>query len=95
MNITLTIPAEALPAYQHRLDTYNAGSGQPPVTLQELLQIEQNEKTAQLSDFYAAYLRSKAKDVMNEIITAAGGDQAKITAALEAGKTAALEAIAE
>ena len=46
MNITLTIPNYALAAEQARVDQYNAGSGQPPLTIQEFAQLERDEVTA-------------------------------------------------
>lgn len=45
MNITLTIPDSALPAWNARLSQFNAGSGQPPVDLTQFLQLQLDEQT--------------------------------------------------
>ena len=47
MNIKTTIPDEAIPAWQYRVDQFNAGSGQPPVTIEQFAQLECDETTAQ------------------------------------------------
>lgn len=93
MNITLTIPDSALPAWNARLSQFNAGSGQPPITLQQLKQLELDEETASRTAAYQFALRAQMTAVADEIITAAAGDPEKIVAALEAGKTAALETL--
>lgn len=38
MNITVTIPDNALPAWEARLEQFNNGSGQPPVTIDGFIQ---------------------------------------------------------
>ncbi len=93
MNITLTIPDSALPAWNARLSQFNAGSGQPPITLQQLKQLELDEETASRVAAYQSTLRAQMIAVADEIIAAAAGDPKKIVAALEAGKTAALAAL--
>lgn len=45
MTITLTIPDDAIPAEQARVDQYNQGSGQPPLTIQQFAQLERDELT--------------------------------------------------
>lgn len=52
MNIILTIPDSALPAWNARLSQFNAGSGQPPVDLTQFLQLQLDEQT---TDNVAAY----------------------------------------
>lgn len=93
MNITLTIPDSALPAWNGRLSQFNTGSGQPPVTLQQLKQIELDEETASRVAAYQSTLRAQMTAVADEIIAAAAGDPEKIVTALEAGKNAALAAL--
>lgn len=93
MNITLTIPDSALPAWNARLSQFNAGSGQPPITLQQLKQLELDEETASRAAAYQSALRAQMTAVADEIITAAAGDPEKIVTALEAGKNAALAAL--
>ena len=90
MNITITIPDSAIAAEQARVDLFNSGSGQPPLTLQQFAQMERDELTAQRVAAYEAKLLDLMRPVGAEIAAAANGDQAKIIAALEAGKTAAL-----
>jgi len=46
MNITTTIPDETIPAWQARVDQYNAGSGLPPVDIEGFAQIFRDEETA-------------------------------------------------
>ncbi len=46
MQIITTIPDEAIPAWQARVDQYNAGSRQPPVGIEGLAQIFRDEETA-------------------------------------------------
>jgi len=45
MNITTTIPDDAVSAWQDRVDQFNAGSGQPPVTIAQFCQIFRDEET--------------------------------------------------
>lgn len=93
MNITLTVPEEAAAAWQARLKKFNDGSGEPARTLQEFLQLQFDEQTAQNQASFQASLLALMQPVGAEIAAAAGGDPAKIAAALEAGKTAALTAL--
>ena len=98
MTITITIPDTNVPAWQRRLAAYNAGSGAAPITLPQLVQILHDEETQKLEQVHQAALRDLMRGVADQIIVAAGGDttklQAAIEAAIEAGKQAALEAIA-
>lgn len=94
MTITITSPSANLPAWQRRLAAYNAGSGAAPITLPQLVQLLHDEETQKLEQVHQAALRDLMRGVADEIITAAGGDAAKLQAALEAGKQAALDAIA-
>lgn len=55
MTITLTIPDSASQAWQYRLDQFNAGSGNPPVTLQQFLQLQLDEQTTDNVAAYNAY----------------------------------------
>lgn len=95
MNITLTIPDSAVPAYQALVDKYNAGSGHPPVDITGLAQIFQDETTARNVAQFNASLLDLMSPVGAEIAAAAGGDITKITAALDAGKTAALKTLSQ
>ena len=55
MTITTTIPDEALPAWQIIVDRLNAGSNNPPVTIEQFCQIFRDEETARyLADKLAA-----------------------------------------
>ena len=60
MNITTTIPDEAIPAWRDRVDTYNAGSGHPPVSIEQFAQINRDIETAQ----YVAAKADAAKTAM-------------------------------
>lgn len=55
MNISLTIPDDASSAWQYRLDQFNAGSGQPAVTLPQFLQLQLDEQTTDNVAAYNAY----------------------------------------
>lgn len=94
MTITITIPDTNVPAWQRRLAAYNAGSGAAPIKLPQLVQLLHDEETQKLEQVHQAALRDLMSGVADEIITAAGGDTAKLQAAIEAGKQAALDAIA-
>lgn len=45
MNILTTIPDAAIPAWQMRVDQFNAGSGKPPVTIEGFAQINRAIET--------------------------------------------------
>ena len=94
MTTTITIPDANLPAWQRRLAAYNAGSGDAPITLPQLVQRLHDEETQKLEQVHQAALRDLMRGVADEIITAAGGDTTKLQAAIEAGKQAALASIA-
>lgn len=94
MTITITIPDTNVPAWQRRLADYNAGSGAAAITLPQLVQLLHDEETQKLEQVHQAALRDLMRGVADEIITAAGGDTVKLQAAIEAGKQAALDAIA-
>jgi len=55
MNIHTTIPDEAVPAWQYRVDQFNAGSGQPPVDIEGFAQITRDSETTGYAAAYAAY----------------------------------------
>lgn len=58
MNLTVTLPDSSLPAWEHRLNTFNAGSGQPAITLPELVQLFVNDETARVESQLDAYQRA-------------------------------------
>lgn len=91
MNISITIPDSQVPAWQHRLSQYNAGSGQPALTLEQFAQLQVDEDTARFVEAHQQALRDLMKSVADELIAASGGDTQKLVQAVEAGKTAALE----
>lgn len=86
MNITLTIPDTALPAWNRRLDQFNAGSGQPPITLTEFFQRTAiDEPTPALVAAHQVALREALIPVADEILAAPEEkQQAAIDAALAA-----------
>lgn len=90
MNISLTIPDTSLPAWQRRLDQFNAGSGQSPLTLTEFLQLQLNEETARHVATHEAALRALMTSTADKIIAASGGDMTKLAEAVQAGEAAAL-----
>ena len=55
MDILTTIPDADIPAWQYRVDQFNAGSGQPPITIAQFCQNERDLETAKYSDAYATY----------------------------------------
>lgn len=70
MNITTTIPDDSIPAWQARVDSYNAGSGLPPVTIAQFAQIFRDEETAR---YVAAKAEiDKAAMAANERLMALG-----------------------
>jgi len=50
MDILTTIPTDSVPAWQAVVDKYNAGSGQPAVTIEQFAQIFRDEETARYVD---------------------------------------------
>jgi hypothetical protein len=46
MNITTTIPDSAIPAWEMRVEQYNAGSGKEPVDIQGFAQVNRDIETA-------------------------------------------------
>ena len=73
MNITTTIPDETIPAWQARVDQYNAGSGQPPVDIEGFAQAFRDEETAR---YVAAKIEAD--------LLAMSGDDALVAAGLKA-----------
>ncbi len=70
MTITTTIPDESVPAWQLRVDLYNAGSGEAPVTIAEFAQIMRDEET---SKYIAAEIDSaRAAMAANEELMRVG-----------------------
>lgn len=94
MNIPLTIPDSSVAAWQRRLDLFNAGSGQEPITLEQLKQLELDEETARHVASHEAALRALMTTMADRIIAAAKGDMSKLAAAVAAGETAALQTLA-
>lgn len=92
--ITLTIPASASRGWARRLAEFNAGSGQPPITLEQLKQIELDEEGARHAAADEAALRALMTSTADKIIAAADGDMTKLAAAVAAGEAAALQSLA-
>lgn len=90
MNISLTISNSTLPAWQRRLDQYNAGSGQLAVTLPEFLQTQLDEETARHVAVHESALRALMTTTADKIIAASGGDMTKLAEAVQVGESAAL-----
>lgn len=55
MNISTTIPDDAVAAWQHRVDQFNAGSGQSPVTIEQFAQNNRDIETAAYAEAYETY----------------------------------------
>lgn len=86
MTITLTISDSNLPAWNHRLNQFNAGSGQPPITLAEFFQRTViDEPTPSLVAAYQVARREALIPIADEILAASESKQnAAIAAALAA-----------
>jgi hypothetical protein len=85
MTHTITTPDASLPAWQRRLDAYNAGSGSAPITLDALLQLLHDEEITRLDSQLKTAQREALIPVADEILAApADKQQAAITAALNA-----------
>ncbi len=52
MKIQTIIPDGSIPAWQFRVDQFNAGSGQPPTTIAEFAQTNRDIETAGYVDAY-------------------------------------------
>ena len=71
MNLTLTIPDTTLPAWNRRLDQFNTGFGQPPITLTEFFQRTAiDEPTPALVAAYQVARREALIPVADEILAA-------------------------
>lgn len=81
MNLTITIPTDAVPAWERRVAQFNAGSGQPPVTIQEYCQIVQDEETARLVSALKTAQHEAMIPVADEILAASPEKQAAAIAA--------------
>lgn len=55
MNISLTIPDAAISAWQYRVDQYNEGSNEAPVTIAEFCQLTLDGETSRVSTAYESY----------------------------------------
>jgi hypothetical protein len=86
MNITLTIPDSVTPAWNRRLDQFNAGSGQPPITLTEFFQRTAiDEPTPAVVAAYQVARREALIPIADEILaTTEEKQQAAVAAALAA-----------
>jgi hypothetical protein len=85
MNMILTTPDESLPAWERRLEQFNAGSGQPPVTLTEFLQAQLDTETARHVAALKVAQREALIPVADQILAASPEKQeAAIAAALQA-----------
>lgn len=70
MTITTTIPDTAVSAWQARVDLFNAGSKQPPVTIEQFCQINREIETTQ---YVAAKIEAdKSAMAANERLMALG-----------------------
>lgn len=90
MNIPLSIPDANLAAWNRRLAQFNAGSGQPAITLEAFAQTLLDEYTSRFEADFQDALRAQMRETADELIAAANGDTQKLQEALTAGKTAAL-----
>lgn len=70
MQIITTIPDSSLPAWQSRVDQYNAGSGLPPVDIEGFAQVFRDEETARYVDAKAD--ADKLAMASNECLMALG-----------------------
>lgn len=86
MKIPLTIPDSDLPAWNRRLDQFNAGSGQPPITLAEFFQRTAiDEPTPALAAAHQVARREALIPIADEILAATEEkQQAAVAAALAA-----------
>lgn len=78
MTRTITIPDSAVPAEQARVDQYNVGSGQPPVTIEQFAQIERDEITSQRVAEYHTAARSAMTPIADALISAPSSVRDKI-----------------
>jgi hypothetical protein len=85
MNIQLTIPDESLPAWERRIEQFNSGSGEPPVTLTEFLQTQLDTETERHTAALKVAQREALIPVADQILAAPLAKQeAAIAAALQA-----------
>lgn len=55
MDIITTIPDDSIPAWEYRVELYNAGSDLPPVDITGFAQIERDVETVKYVDAYNTY----------------------------------------
>ena len=78
MNITTTIPDESVVAWQYRVDQFNAGSGLPPVTVEQFIQLTTDEETARLVAEKAASDRAALVPVADALLAADSDTRAEV-----------------
>lgn len=78
MKIITTIPDEALPAWQTRVDQYNAGSGLPPVDIEGFAQVFRDEETAGYVNAYNTAQITKLVPLGEKYNAASPAMQAKV-----------------
>jgi len=83
MDILTTIPDEAIPAWEFRVDQYNAGSGKPPVDINGLSQINRDIETAGYVDAYSAEQLAKLKPLGEKYNAAPESVKLEVDALLE------------
>jgi hypothetical protein len=64
MNITLTLDQEATDALKDRVDLYNAGSGQPPLTAEQFME------QVHCGDYIAQLVESKYQQAVARVAAA-------------------------
>ena len=83
MDILTTIPDESVPAWQYRVDQYNAGSNKPPVIIAEFCQGNRDLETAANVDAYNTYQLQQLVPVGVRYIAAPDSVQKQVDALLE------------
>lgn len=78
MNITTTISDETIPAWQARVDQYNAGSGLSPVDIEGFAQIFRDEETAGYVNAYNTAQITKLVPLGEKYNAASPAVQAKV-----------------
>lgn len=84
MNISITISDASVPAWQHRVDQFNDGSGQPAISIVQFIQQSIDDEGLKHSSALKDAQRKEMISIADEILAAPlEKQQAAISAALE------------
>lgn len=82
MTITTTIPDDAVSAWQARVDQFNAGSGEKPITIEQFAQMNRDIETAGYVTTYETDQLTKLAPLSARYLAAPDSVKLEVDAAL-------------